>query len=251
MMKKIKRLYRMICIVAVIGMLLLPHQTMAGSVENSCSVVLPVSVTLEEKQGAGSSGKFIFTITPQDAGIPLPEKSEIEISAAGGTDTGQFGPFVYQTPGEYRYQVTQSAGTDQKLIYDKSVYEVVVRVFIDDKGGLTPEIWGAKKGSDSKTDKLLFVNSRVKSATPTTVPTAKPTAKPTVKPTTTVRTTTVVKKIPEKSTTTVVSHSVKTVASPKTGDNTPIEIFAGILILAGLTILAVIAIRKRQKNHQE
>lgn len=237
----------MICIVAVIGMLLLPHQTMAGSVENSCSVVLPVSVTLEEKQGADSSGKFVFTIIPQEAGIPLPEKSEIEISAAGGTGTGQFGPLVYQTPGEYRYQVTQSAGTNQKLIYDKSVYEVVVRVFIDDKGGLTPEIWGTKKGSDSKTDKLLFVNRRVKSATPTTAPTAKPTAKPT----TAVRTTTVVKKIPGKSTTTVVSHSVKTVASPKTGDNAPIEIFAGILILAGLTTLAVIAIRKRQKNHQE
>lgn len=237
----------MICIMAVIGILLFPQQTMAESVHNSCSVVLPVSVMLEGKQNADRSEKFVFKLTPQGVETPVPEKTEIEILVSGGTGNGQFGPLVYQEPGEYSYLLSQSAGTNTNLKYDQRTYEVVVRVLISDQGELTPEIWATVKGTDSKTDKILFVNKWIESISPTAVPTAKPTVKPTVKPT--AQPTIVVKKVPGKTTTTVVSHSVKTVASPKTGDNTPIEIFAGILILAGLTVLAVIVIRKRQKDH--
>ncbi|MBU5479800.1 Spy0128 family protein [Blautia sp. MSJ-19] len=248
MIENLKKLCRLVCIPALIGILLFPVQIMAEALENGCSVVLPVSVAVEgQKSTAGSNLEFEFEIRAEEPGSPMPETDMIRIQTVDGKGSGAFAVMNYQVPGEYRYQIVQIKGTQKNLQYDENVYEVMVRIINDDRGGLTSEIWAVKNGMLDKTDQILFTNRLLPVSTPTAKPTSTPKPTNTPKPTATV--------IPVRrnnsggtTTTTVVSHSVKTVKSPKTGDNTPLEVFAGILLLSGVTAAAVIVLRKKQKR---
>ena len=151
----------------------------------------------------------------------------------------------YTEPGEYRYEISQKSDSVKNIRYDQSTYEVKVYVLNDGQGGFVSEIWASKNGSGSKTDAIQFVNTRLIAKQPTATPVI--TRKPTTKPTTTLKRATTVQGRPGGSTT-AVSHSVKTVSSPKTGDNTPLEVFAGILVLAGVMAAAILVLRKRQKK---
>ena len=57
MIKKIKKLCRLLCISALIGILLLPGQVMADRGGNSCRVTLPVSVIYRNQNSAFRKGK--------------------------------------------------------------------------------------------------------------------------------------------------------------------------------------------------
>ena len=216
MIKKIKKLCRLLCISALIGILLFPGQVMADRGGNSCRVTLPVSVIYRNQNSADSR--------------------------AG---RGLFGAIEYTEPGEYHYEISQKSGSVKNIRYDQSPYEVTVYVLNDGQGGFESEVWASRKGSGSKTDAIQFVNTRLIAKKPAAIPII--TRIPTTKPTTALKRATTVQGRPGGSTT-AVSHSVKTASSPKTGDNTPLEVFVGILVLSGVMAAAILVLRKRQKK---
>ena len=244
MIKKIKKLCRRLCISALIGILLLPGQVMADRGGNSCRVTLPVSV-IYRNQNSADRRVFEYVLSAKESGVPMPQETELRITVSNGMGRGSFGMSEYTEPGEYHYEISQKSGSVKNIRYDKSTYEVTVYVLNDGQGGLVSEVWASKNGSGSKTDVIQFVNTgrtvTRHAATPVT------TRMPAVRPTAALRRATTVQGRPGGSTT-AVSHSVKTVSSPKTEDNTPLEVFVGILVLSGVMAAAILVLRKRQKK---
>ena len=218
MIKKIKKLCRLLCLSALIGILLFPGQVMADRGGNSCRVTLPVSV-IYRNQNSADSRVFEYVLSAKESGVPIPQETELCITVSNGAGRGWFGAIEYTEPGEYQYEISQ--------------------------GGFESEVWASRKGSGSKTDAIQFVNTRLIAKKPVAIPVI--TRIPTTKPTTALKRATTVQGRPGGSTT-AVSHSVKTASSPKTGDNTPLEVFVGILVLSGVMAAAILVLRKRQKK---
>lgn len=244
MIEKLKKLCRLICISVLIGILLFPGQVMADTGENSFRVTLPVSV-IYRNQNSADRRVFEYVLSAKESGVPMPQETELRITVSNGMGRGSFGMSEYTEPGEYHYEISQKSGSVKNIRYDKSTYEVTVYVLNDGQGGLVSEVWASKNGSGSKTDAIQFVNTgrtvTRHAATPVT------TRMPAVRPTAALRRATTVQGRPGGSTT-AVSHSVKTVSSPKTEDNTPLEVFVGILVLSGVMAAAILVLRKRQKK---
>ena len=244
MIEKLKKLCRLICISVLIGRLLFPGQVMADTRENSCRVTLPVSV-IYRNQNSADRRVFEYELSAKESGVPMPQETELRMTVSNGMGRGSFGMSEYTEPGEYHYEISQKSGSVKNIRYDKSTYEVTVYVLNDGQGGLVSEVWASKNGSGCKTDAIQFVNTgrtvTRHAATPVT------TRMPAVRPTAALRRATTVQGRPGGSTT-AVSHSVKTVSSPKTEDNTPLEVFVGILVLSGVMAAAILVLRKRQKK---
>ena len=145
----------------------------------------------------------------------MPQETELRITVSNGVGRGSFGAIEYTEPGEYHYEISQKSGSVKNIRYDKSTYEVTVYVLNDGQGGLRIRSLGIEgMGSGSKTDAIQFVNTGLTvtqhAATPVT------TRMPAARPTAALKRATTVQGRPGGSTT-AVSHSVKTVSSPKTG----------------------------------
>ena len=244
MIEKLKKLCRLICISALIGTLLFPGQVMADTGENSCRVALPVSV-IYRNQNSADSRVFEYVLSAKESGVPMPQETELCVTVSNGTGRGLFGAIEYMEPGEYHYEISQKSGSVKNIRYDKSTYEVTVYVLNDGLGGFESEVWASRKGSGSKTDAIQFVNTRLIAKKPAA--TSVTTRMPAVRSTAALRRATTVQGRPGGSTT-AVSHSVKTASSPKTEDNTPLEVFVGILVLSGVMAAAILVLRKRQKK---
>ena len=244
MIEKLKKLCRLICISVLIGILLFPGQVMADTGENSCRVTLPVSV-IYRNQNSADRRVFEYVLSAKESSVPMPQETELHITVSNGVGRGLFGAIEYMEPGEYHYEISQKGGSVKNIRYDKSTYEVTVYVLNDGQGGFESEVWASRKGSGSKTDAIQFVNTRLIAKKPAATPVI--TRIPTTKSTTALKRATTVQGRPGGSTT-AVSHSVKTASSPKTGDNTPLEVFVGILVLSGVMAAAILVLRKRQKK---
>ena len=244
MIEKLKKLCRLICISVLIGILLLPGQVMADTGENSCRVTLPVSV-IYRNQNSADRRVFEYVLSAKESSVPMPQETELHITVSNGVGRGLFGAIEYMEPGEYHYEISQKGGSVKNIRYDKSTYEVTVYVLNDGQGGFESEVWASRKGSGSKTDAIQFVNTRLIAKKPAATPVT--TRMPAVRSTAALRRATAVQGRPGGSTT-AVSHSVKTASSPKTEDNTPLEVFVGILVLSGVMAAAILVLRKRQKK---
>ena len=75
------------------------------------------------------AGEFSFTITPVgEAPMTGITQTVSTKDAANGTDTISFGNTTYTKEGVYRYLITENAGTNPSVAYDKHVIEVIVTV---------------------------------------------------------------------------------------------------------------------------
>ena len=75
------------------------------------------------------AGEFSFTITPVgEAPMTGITQTVSTKDAASGTDTISFGNTTYTKEGVYRYLITENAGTNPSVAYDKHVIEVIVTV---------------------------------------------------------------------------------------------------------------------------
>ena len=140
MIKKIKKLCRLLCISALIGILLFPGQVMADRGGNSCRVTLPVSV-IYRNQNSADSRVFEYVLSAKESGIPIPQETELCITVSNGAGRGLFGAIEYTEPGEYHYEISQKSGSVKNIRYDQSPYEVTVYVLNDGQGSL-----GIKEG---------------------------------------------------------------------------------------------------------
>ena len=101
--------------------------------------VLPVTVRTE---GAAADAACVVSITPLDA-APAPAQASLTIQGSG---TAYFTGFAFDTPGDYRYTVTQAGGTAAHTVYDTHSYTVTVRVTGRADGGLNTELWAVRSG---------------------------------------------------------------------------------------------------------
>ena len=143
MIKKIKKLCRLLCISALIGILLFPGQVMADRGGNSCRVTLPVSV-IYRNQNSADSRVFEYVLSAKESGIPIPQETELCITVSSGAGRGLFGAIEYTEPGEYHYEISQKSGSVKDIRYDQSPYEVTVYVLNDGQGGFESEVWASR-----------------------------------------------------------------------------------------------------------
>lgn len=80
MIKKIKKLCRLLCISALIGILLFPGQVMADRGGNSCRVTLPVSV-IYRNQNSADSRVFEYVLSAKESGIPIPQETDFVLQS--------------------------------------------------------------------------------------------------------------------------------------------------------------------------
>lgn len=111
---------------------------------------IPVSVDVTENYQTA----FTLQLTAED-NAPLPQQTSLTFTGGG---SGAFGPIHYTAPGDYRYQVAQTAGTDGYVTYDSSVYTVTVRVTDTPDGGLQAEVWARHGDAEGKSDVVAFHN---------------------------------------------------------------------------------------------
>ena len=113
--------------------------------------VLPVTVRTE---GTATDAACVVSITPLDA-APAPAQASLTIQGSG---TAYFTGFAFDTPGDYRYTVTQSGSTAAHTVYDTHSYTVTVRVTGRPDGGLNTELWAVRSGETAKADSVKFTN---------------------------------------------------------------------------------------------
>lgn len=133
------------------------------------SIALPVSVeTTGDDVPEGVT--YTFAIEAVDE-APLPEETTV---TATGSGIVYFSDIEYTRPGDYVYTITQTAGDQEYMTYDESVYEVTVRVVNDDECGMTAVVWAIRNGEGEKLDEISFTNSYDAPVAPTPEPEAAP-----------------------------------------------------------------------------
>lgn len=113
--------------------------------------VLPVTVRTE---GTAADAACVVSITPLDA-APAPAQASLTIQGSG---TAYFTGFAFDTPGDYRYTVTQAGSTAAHTVYDTHSYTVTIRVTGRPDGGLNTELWAVRSGETAKADSVKFTN---------------------------------------------------------------------------------------------
>ena len=105
-------------------------------------------------------------------GAPEASEKRLELTA---NKQKEFHIDLYD-PGSYHYQVTQIKGSNSKITYDESVYDVILFVTSNEQGVMKSEVYAKVTNTTKKSGYVKFQNS-VKSD-PTPVPTSKPTNQP-------------------------------------------------------------------------
>ena len=204
--------------------LMMPGQVKAA--QNSCEVTIPVQIEVSgDKIPDGETYQITMEAVTKDA--PMPAQNVQERKNAGSIS---FGPMTYTVPGDYQYKISQTAGKTDRFTYDTSTYFVTVRVVNADNGTLKSEMWAVKDGSETKSGTISFGNhyDTPKSGGSKKHHHSSKTEETTVTP--------------------VIVQTLQTLASPKTGDNTPILFW---ILLAGVGMAGVggtVILRKKKKK---
>lgn len=86
-------------------------------------------------------------------GAPAPTVAEFQ-NVAEGTFT-----LTFDDPGDYCYRIYQIKGDESDVIYDDTVYNVVVSVFVDENGGLYAVVTLSVDGDAHKPEEVQFKNT--------------------------------------------------------------------------------------------
>ena len=152
-MKKSRRLPRIIFLLAVLMMIMIPFAAFAE--EFSCTVTLPVKVQIDGKNPPALDYKFKIEA---ESNAPLPEVTEVTVNASE-SGTVEFGPIIYNRPGNYYYRITQLTDNRINLTYDSRTYAVTVQILRSEDNTLHAEIVASTGNTDgSKAGEIVFVN---------------------------------------------------------------------------------------------
>lgn len=215
----------------LVAVLLFDVQVDAG-VDNSCAVNIPVEI---KNQGSNvpSGINSTLEIKPGKTDNPMPSSNEIIVVDNGKSE---FGPISYNTPGVYKYSISQKVEDNNNFTYDASVYTVTVHIYDDGQGNLNYNMFAVKDGSQEKVTEILFTNTYKEEVT---TEAEKPTE--TVKPEETTKSEETTKA--EIETTKKPSTSV----APKTGERAFSAVIVAMLGMVML-ILSIVFYKKKQEN---
>ena len=206
--------------------LLMMKETVAAM--GGVSIELPVSQLLTVENSNNESlplnfNEFQYTLTAKEPGNPMPEGSTD--GTYGFTIKGEkemdLPPMVFQSTGRYQYQLEQTGmGTNSRYTYDREVYTITVYIKDQGSGGLSAEVTAARSNGE-KVERMAFHNHYKTDGGKAYVP------NPT-KPT---------------------GHK-STANTVKTGDDTNLVLWAGLLLITSL-YLAVIFIKKQREKSRK
>lgn len=112
-----------------------------------------------------SSGSFTFLLTANDKSYPMPNGSSngVKKVTIKPGETFTFGEIKYNTQGLYDYVISREPVNSKNIKEDTSVYKIQVAVFSD---GTTVVVM-SKNDSDTKVDKLEYIDTYVPDETST------------------------------------------------------------------------------------
>lgn len=104
--------------------------------------------------GSMSAGQFSFTLADEEGNVLQTNRNDAQGNVV-------FEPIEFTEPGDYRYQVSEVAGSDPRVTYDTSRYVLNFHIGVGDDGRLTrllPQVWknGEPIGENAP---LRFANS--------------------------------------------------------------------------------------------
>ena len=181
---------------------------------------------------------YQIAINPEDEETPAPVSDTLAVTE---NSTGKFEIEITE-PGTYRYQISETAGSDSEIRYDDRVYEVTVFVENGAEDSLVCAVIANTAGKAEKAEQISFQNTAEEvpgSVATTTV--------------TTETTTTVIEPVTTAAVTTVTQPAgpiASIINSLKTGDNFPVlTLFLGI----GAAMTAVLSafLFRRKKRGKE
>ena len=116
-----------------------------------------VDGSVENEIPSGFEFKLIpVSSTSEKEDIPVPECDSAILYTSGIFEW----QMQFKSPGDYVYRIFQKELDKENWSIDKSVYEVTVRVTNSETGELESQVWAVKNESESKTDKIEFINSK-------------------------------------------------------------------------------------------
>ena len=113
------------------------------------TVEIPVSL---ERAGIANENDYEIVIEPDTKGSPMPDQDSITFLS--GTRTFSI---EVNEPGTYEYRIYERAGSNNKIIYDSTLYTVTLFVTQDDNGILEAQVI-LSNGSLFKPTAISFVN---------------------------------------------------------------------------------------------
>lgn len=142
--------------------LLLPAQVRASEAEASCTVTLPITLSVmkngkTETDLPDTAGKmnYEFLLTAEQEDTPLPEESKVVLTGAGRS---AFGPIAYTKSGDYVYHIGQIQENEKDIVYDSTSYTVLVQIVWNAENELAAEICVMDDAAGAKTDQIEFSN---------------------------------------------------------------------------------------------
>lgn len=112
---------------------------------------------------------YQISIKSETESSPIPEKDTLTVNSSGK------GKFVINIsePGNYKYLLYQIKGSDEKIKYDETKYDVHVNVLSSENGELTYSVFVTFADTDDKPESVEFQNVTVGSEVSTEAPPAK------------------------------------------------------------------------------
>ncbi|MDO5027572.1 MAG: FctA domain-containing protein [Tissierellia bacterium] len=137
-------------------------------------VRIPVMVK-QNKEALDKAFEVVLEAKDEASKEHLPEETKLTIEK---NSKKEFGPIVYEKPGDYEYTISQKPGSEKNSSYDKSVYtvKVFVRNSEDKPGQLEAKLVVNKDESKDKAEEIVFENTYKKP--PVVVTPEKPATKP-------------------------------------------------------------------------
>ncbi|MBR1862528.1 MAG: LPXTG cell wall anchor domain-containing protein [Ruminococcus sp.] len=127
--------------------------TVCAAGNDSCELSIPFE--LSDRKGWIPEGT-IFTVRLVSVnGAPLPDKDTYEVDVSGRYE---FGPIVFDEPGDYEYTISQVSYESDKIVFDTTVYRVQATVLYNDSGQLVGGFALTRGNSGSKLDEVGFNN---------------------------------------------------------------------------------------------
>ena len=121
---------------------------------DTCELYIPVVIS---DSGGNVPEGTIFTVEiKSETGAPLPEKTTLTVDVSGNC---QFGPILFDEPGNYEYTISEHKVTQDKVITDDTVYDVHAAAMYNDKGEMVGLFSLTKHGSTAKPTSVEFRNS--------------------------------------------------------------------------------------------
>jgi len=180
-----------------------------------------------------AASPFVFAMVPADKSYPMPDNREATRDpATGGLYMTQYGPGEYEfgwmyfdendVGNTYTYRIYEVSGSDGRYRYDAMLYTMTVVVSLEGNQVVLDVTYQDQTGKN--VDEAVFTNFFQNTVVPPPTPPTPP-DRPT--------------------------PPTPSIPTPRTGDNTNLGIWIGLLVISAVGILVAVLLWKRRKQTEQ